>query len=117
MDSAYVVVGLLFLSNIFMTFAWYGHLHHLAHRPVYVAILASWSLALFEYSLQVPANRIGAKHFNLGQLKVIQEVLTMIVFAGYSVFYMNIPFRSDYIWSGICLVGAAYFMFRGQPTH
>ena len=107
---------LLFISNIFMTFAWYGHLKHLENRPLYVAVLVSWGIAFFEYVLQVPANRMGFKVLELGQLKVIQEVITMVVFAAFSVFYMKIPFRMDYIWAGLCLVGASYFMFRGQGT-
>lgn len=105
---------LLFISNVFMTFAWYGHLKHLENRPVYIAILVSWGIAFFEYALQVPANRMGFKHLDLSQLKVLQEVITMVVFAGFSVFYMKLPLRMDFIWAGLCLVGAAYFMFRGQ---
>ncbi len=105
-------VGLLFCSNIFMTFAWYGHLRDLRTSPLFVAILASWGIAFFEYVLQVPANRIGYAHFTLGQLKVIQEVITMVVFAGFATFYMGTPLKLDYLWAGLCLVGAAYFMFR-----
>ncbi len=105
-------VGLLFCSNIFMTFAWYGHLKDLRTSPLAVAILVSWGIAFFEYVLQVPANRIGYGHFSLGQLKVIQEVITMVVFAGFATFYMGAPLKLDYLWAGLCLVGAAYFIFR-----
>ena len=105
-------VSLLFLSNIFMTFAWYGHLKNLQSKPVLVAILASWGIAFFEYTLQVPANRIGYERFSLSQLKIIQEVITMVVFAGFATFYMRVPLKLDYLWAGLCLVGASYFMFR-----
>lgn len=108
---------LLIISNIFMTFAWYGHLKHFEQSPIYVVILVSWGIAFFEYTLQVPANRLGFKYFDLSQLKVIQEVITMVVFAMFSVFYMKVPFRLDFVWAGMCLVGAAYFMFRGQGQH
>lgn len=108
---------MLFIANMFMTFAWYGHLRHLTTHPIYIAIFISWGIAFFEYIFQVPANRFGSKHFTLGQLKIIQEIITMVVFAFFSVFYMKIPFRTDFIWAGLCLVGAAYFMFRGQGTH
>jgi uncharacterized protein (DUF486 family) len=105
-------ISLLFCSNIFMTFAWYGHLKDLNSAPLYLAILASWGIAFFEYVLQVPANRIGYQHFTLPQLKVIQEVITMVVFAGFVTFYMRQPLKIDYLWGALCLVGAAYFMFR-----
>lgn len=105
-------VSLLFLSNIFMTFAWYGHLKNLNARPLLIAILASWGIAFFEYVLQVPANRIGYRTFTLAQLKVIQEVITMVVFAGFATLYMREPLKLDYLWAGLCLVGASYFMFR-----
>ena len=105
-------VGLLVLSNVFMTFAWYAHLKNLAAKPWWIAVLASWAIALFEYALQVPANRIGYQHFNLGQLKIAQEVITLSVFVPFAVFYMGEPFKTDYIWAGICLLGAVYFMFR-----
>jgi len=105
-------VSLLLLSNVFMTFAWYGHLKTLSARPLVVAILVSWGIAFFEYLLQVPANRIGYRHFTLAQLKVIQEVITMVVFAGFATFYMREPLKLDYLWAALCLVGAAYFMFR-----
>ncbi|MGE5662798.1 MAG: DMT family protein [Deltaproteobacteria bacterium] len=105
-------VTLLFFSNIFMTFAWYGHLKNLNSKPLMLAILASWGIAFFEYVLQVPANRIGFNQFSLGQLKIIQEVITMVVFAGFATLYMREPLKLDYLWAGLCLVGASYFMFR-----
>jgi len=108
-----VPVFLLIGSNLFMTYAWYGHLRDLRDKPLWLAILASWTVALFEYCLQVPANRIGIGLFSLPQLKVMQEVITMVVFAGFCVFYMRQRLTMDYLWAGLCLVGAAYFMFRG----
>ncbi len=106
-------VGLLVLSNVFMTFAWYAHLKELNNRPWIVAALLSWAVALFEYLLQVPANRIGYGTFSLGQLKILQEVITLCVFVPFSIFYMRQPFRLDYVWAGLCILGAVYFMFRG----
>ena len=103
---------LLTISNIFMTFAWYGHLKNMATSPWYFAALASWGIALFEYLLQVPANRIGFQSMNLAQLKIIQEVITLAVFVPFSVLYMQQPFKLDFVWAGLCLVGAVYFMFR-----
>lgn len=108
----YQSIALLFLSNIFMTFAWYGHLKTLKTSPLYWAILVSWGIAFFEYTLQVPANRIGSEHYSLAQLKIIQEVITMVVFAGFAVWYMKEPLKLDYIWAGLCLLGAVYFIFR-----
>ncbi len=105
-------VTLLFISNIFMTFAWYGHLKNLNSKPLFLAILASWGIAFFEYVLQVPANRIGFRQYSLGQLKIIQEVITMVVFAGFATLYMREPLKLDYLWAALCLVGASYFMFR-----
>ncbi len=105
-------VSLLFVSNIFMTFAWYGHLKNLSSKPLILAILASWGIAFFEYVLQVPANRIGFRQYSLGQLKIIQEVITMVVFAGFATLYMREPMKLDYLWAALCLVGASYFMFR-----
>jgi uncharacterized protein (DUF486 family) len=104
--------GLLLLSNVFMTFAWYAHLRNLAHRPWYLAALASWGIALFEYLLQVPANRIGYSMMSLAQLKVMQEVITLVVFAPFAVLYMRQPLRLDYLWAALCLIGAVYFIFR-----
>lgn len=108
-------VALLVLSNVFMTFAWYGHLKDLRSKPLILAILFSWGIAFFEYVLQVPANRLGYWQFSLPQLKVIQEIITMCVFAGFLWWYMRQPLSLDFLWAGLCLVGAAYFMFRGHP--
>ncbi len=106
-------VLLLAASNIFMTFAWYGHLKSLAAKPWYIAALISWGIALFEYLLQVPANRIGyAGGFTLAQLKIMQEVITLAVFVPFAMLYMNQPFKLDYVWAALCLVGAVYFIFR-----
>jgi uncharacterized protein (DUF486 family) len=105
--------GLLLLSNVFMTFAWYGHLKNLADRPWYLAALVSWGIALFEYLLQVPANRIGfAGGYSLAQLKIAQEVITLAVFVPFAIFYMGQPFKVDYLWAALCMVGAVYFIFR-----
>ncbi len=113
-----IPVILLIGSNLFMTYAWYGHLRDLRDKPLWLAILASWMVALFEYCLQVPANRVGITLFSLPQLKVMQEVITMVVFAGFCVFYMRQRLTLDFLWAGLCLVGAAYFMFRSMaPTH
>ena len=106
-------IVLLIASNVFMTFAWYGHLKNLADRPWYVAALVSWGIALFEYLLQVPANRIGAQQFCVGQLKIIQEVITLSVFVPFAVYFLREPLKLDYLWAGLCMVGAVYFMFRG----
>ncbi|MBD8532781.1 MULTISPECIES: DMT family protein [unclassified Massilia] len=104
--------GLLVLSNIFMTFAWYGHLKSLNNRAWYIAALISWGIALFEYLLQVPANRIGATQYSLAQLKIMQEAITLSVFVPFAMFYMDQPFKLDYVWAALCLVGAVYFIFR-----
>ncbi|MBC7216240.1 MAG: DMT family protein [Burkholderiaceae bacterium] len=106
-------VLLLVASNVFMTFAWYGHLKNLATAPWYVAALVSWGIALFEYLLQVPANRIGFTRFDVGQLKILQEVITLTVFMPFAVFYLGQPLRWDYLWAALCMVGAVYFVFRG----
>lgn len=107
--------GLLALSNVFMTFAWYAHLRELAHKPWIVAALISWGIALFEYLLQVPANRIGATAFSLPQLKILQEVITLTVFVPFVIFYMKQPLKWDYLWAGLCILGAVYFIFRDGP--
>jgi hypothetical protein len=104
---------LLIGSNLFMTYAWYGHLKVLADRPWYVAAVIAWGVAFFEYQLQVPANRIGYGALSLPQLKILQEVITLAVFVPFSVFYMRAPVTSDFLWAGLCLLGAVYFMFRG----
>jgi uncharacterized protein len=103
---------LLLLSNIFMTFAWYAHLKDLRDKPWIVAALVSWGIAFFEYLLQVPANRAGYGQFSLGQLKILQEVITLTVFVPFAFFYMREPLRLDFLWSALCLIGAVYFMFR-----
>lgn len=103
---------LLTLSNVFMTFAWYAHLRDLAARPWWVAAMASWGIALFEYLIQVPANRIGFRQLSLPQLKILQEVITLSVFVPFSILYMHQPVRKDYLWAGLCLLGAVYFVFR-----
>jgi len=103
---------LLVCSNVFMTFAWYGHLKHLAGRPWVLAALVSWGVALFEYLLQVPANRIGHRRLELGQLKILQEVITLAVFVPFALLYMRQPIRLNYLWAGLCLCGAVYFLFR-----
>ncbi|HVH92915.1 MAG TPA: DMT family protein [Candidatus Acidoferrum sp.] len=103
---------LLALSNIFMTFAWYAHLKKLNHQKWYIAALVSWGIALFEYLLQVPANRIGYTRLKLPQLKILQEVITLCVFAPFSIFYMRQSLKLDYLWAGLCLIGAVYFIFR-----
>ena len=113
LPAPFQFVGLLVISNIFMTFAWYAHLRNLSERPWWFAALASWGIALAEYMFQVPANRIGFEQFSLAQLKITQEVITLSVFLPFSIFYMGQPFRIDYIWAGLCLLGAVYFMFRG----
>ena len=106
---------LLVASNIFMTFAWYGHLKNLATRPWYVAAIVSWGIALFEYLLQVPANRIGtAGGLSLAQLKILPEAITLTVFVPFAALYMKQPVKLDYLWAGLCIVGAVYFVFRGH---
>ncbi len=106
--SALLLVG----SNVFMTFAWYAHLKNLGSRPLIVAIAVSWGIAFFEYTLQVPANRIGFGAMTLGQLKIMQEVITLGVFVPFAVLYMRQPLKLDFLWAGLCMVGAVYFMFR-----
>ena len=106
--------GLLICSNVFMTFAWYAHLRDLRGRAWYVAALVSWSIALFEYLLQVPANRIGYTALSLAQLKILQEVITLSVFVPFAAIYMRQPLRLDYLWAAACLLGAVYFIFRSR---
>ena len=108
--------GLLVLSNVFMTFAWYAHLKNLSGRPWLVAAFASWGIALFEYLLQVPANRIGYTALSLGQLKIMQEAITLAVFVPFAFFYMKQPLRLDFLWAALCILSAVYFMFRGHPV-
>ena len=107
-----VTALMLAVSNLFMTFAWYGHLKNLASSPWYVAALISWGIALFEYLLQVPANRIGYTALNLGQLKILQEVISLSVFVPFAVLYMNQPLKLDYLYAALCLMGSVYFIFR-----
>jgi len=109
-------VVLLVISNVFMTFAWYAHLRTLNASPWIVAALISWGVALFEYLFQVPANRIGHTAFTVPQLKILQEVITLTVFVPFSIWYLKEPPKLDYVWAGLCLCGAAYFMFRGMAT-
>ena len=105
-------VVLLTLSNAFMTVAWYAHLKELSAKPWYIAALVSWGVALFEYLLQVPANRIGFTQYSLAQLKIVQEAITLTVFVPFALYYMNQPFKLDYLWAALCIVGAVYFIFR-----
>lgn len=107
-------VVLLLCSNIFMTFAWYAHLRELGHRPWLVAALASWGIALFEYLFQVPANRIGYRILSVGELKILQEVITLSVFVPFAALYLKEPLKLDYLWAGLCLIGAVFFMFRDR---
>lgn len=109
-----LTIALLTLSNVFMTFAWYAHLKELAHKPWIVAALISWAIAFFEYLLQVPANRIGYTELSVGQLKVLQEVITLSVFVPFALLYLKEPLKLDYLWSALCLVGAVYFAFRSK---
>lgn len=105
-------IGLLLLSNIFMTYAWYGHLKTLGTKPLWVAIALSWGVAFFEYCFQVPANRIGFNHFSLAQLKIIQEVITMVVFSVFAVWFMKEPLNRNFFYASLCLIGAVFFIFR-----
>jgi uncharacterized protein (DUF486 family) len=112
MPPTWKTILLLTISNVFMTFAWYGHLKNLRSKPLLIAIAASWSIAFFEYLFQVPANRIGASSLSLAQLKILQEVITLSVFVPFALFYMQQPFKLDFVWAGLCLLGAVYFIFR-----
>lgn len=113
MPGVLKTILLLAASNVFMTLAWYAHLKELSHRPWIVAALVSWGIALFEYLLQVPANRIGHAHLSIGQLKILQEIIALSVFVPIAIFYLREPLKLDYLWAGLCLCGAAFFMFRG----
>jgi uncharacterized protein len=112
MPTILKTILLLTISNIFMTFAWYAHLKNLSHKPWIIAALISWGIALVEYLFQVPANRLGFTVMSLGQLKMLQEVITLSVFVPFAVFYMHQPLKLDFLWAGLCLLGAVYFMFR-----
>ncbi|MDZ7831803.1 MAG: DMT family protein [Desulfobacterales bacterium] len=114
MNPIVSTVILLIFSNVFMTFAWYAHLKELNNKLWIIAAFVSWGIALFEYLLQVPANRIGYTVLSVGQLKIIQEVITLSVFVPFSIFYMKEPLKLDYLWAGLCLVGAVFFMFRSK---
>jgi len=108
-----LTAAMLAASNVFMTFAWYAHLKDLSAKPWYVAALVSWGIALFEYLIQVPGNRIGYAEMSLGQLKILQEIVTLAVFVPFAIFYMQQPLKWDYLWAALCILGAAYFIFRG----
>ncbi|MGR9099088.1 MAG: DMT family protein [Gammaproteobacteria bacterium] len=114
MKPVFISIFLLICSNVFMTFAWYAHLKELNNKPWVIAALVSWGIALMEYFFQVPANRIGYAVLNVGQLKIMQEVITLGVFVPFSVMYLKEPLKLDYLWAGLCLVGAVYFMFRSR---
>jgi uncharacterized protein (DUF486 family) len=110
LQAAVLLIG----SNVFMTYAWYAHLRTMAHQPWYLAALASWGVAFFEYQLQVPANRIGATALSLPQLKILQEAISLGVFVPFALFYMRVPVNLDFLWAGLCILAAVYFMFRAQ---
>lgn len=114
MSPVLKAIMLLVCSNVFMTFAWYAHLKELNGKPWLVAAMASWGIALFEYLLQVPANRIGYQQLNIGQLKILQEVITLGVFIPFSIFYMKEPLKLDYVWATLCMMGAVFFVFRSK---
>ncbi len=114
MNKFIITTLMLVSSNVFMTFAWYGHLKNYNGKPWIIAAIVSWGIALFEYLLQVPANRIGHQVMSLGQLKILQEVITLSVFVPFSVFYMREGLRKDYLWAALCILAAAFFMFRGS---
>ena len=114
MQATWLTIGLLTMSNVFMTFAWYAHLKELGSKPWIVAALVSWGIAFFEYMLQVPANRIGYTVFTIAQLKILQEVITLLVFVPFAFFYLREPLKLDYLWAGLCIVGAGYFIFRSR---
>jgi uncharacterized protein (DUF486 family) len=114
MHPILISIFLLLCSNVFMTFAWYAHLKELNNKPWLIAAFISWGIALLEYLLQVPANRIGFTVLSVGQLKILQEVITLTIFVPFSVMYLKEPLKLDYLWAGLCLVGAVYFMFRGR---
>ncbi|SDB27862.1 hypothetical protein SAMN02927930_01058 [Pseudidiomarina indica] len=116
MNQYLITIGLLTLSNVFMTFAWYAHLKNLSDKPWLIAAFASWGIALLEYLLQVPANRIGFEVMNLGQLKILQEVITLTVFVPFALFYMKEKLTWDYLWAGLCICGAVFFIMRSKFT-
>ena len=114
MNPILISASLLVCSNVFMTFAWYAHLKELNHKTWLLAALVSWGIALFEYLLQVPANRIGYQSLNVGQLKIMQEVIALSVFVPFSVYYLKEPLKLDYLWAGLCILGAVFFIFRAK---
>ncbi|NOT16989.1 MAG: DMT family protein [Sulfuriferula sp.] len=114
MRTIWITIGLLSLSNVFMTFAWYAHLKELSQKPWIIAALVSWGIALFEYLLQVPANRIGYTVLSIAQLKILQEVIALTVFVPFAYFYLKEPLKLDYLWAGLCILGAVYFIFRSR---
>ena len=113
-NPVWICAGLLLCSNIFMTFAWYAHLKELGDKPWIIAALISWGIAMLEYLFQVPANRIGYTALSVGQLKIMQEIITLSIFVPFSLFYLREPLKLDYLWAGLCLVGAVYFMFKDK---
>ena len=114
MNKFIITAVMLAISNVFMTFAWYGHLRNYSGKPWFVAALISWGIALFEYLIQVPANRVGHQVMSLAQLKILQEVITLSVFVPFSLFYMKENFKKDYLWAALCILAAVFFMFRGS---
>ena len=112
MRAIAITIGLLCISNVFMTFAWYAHLKELINRSWFIAVLVSWGIALFEYTFQVPANRMGFTVLSVAQLKILQEVITLSVFVPFAVFYLKQPLKLDYLWAAFCILGAVYFVFR-----
>jgi uncharacterized protein (DUF486 family) len=114
MRAIAITIGLLCVSNVFMTFAWYAHLKELINRPWFIAVLVSWGIALFEYTFQVPANRMGFTVLSVAQLKILQEVITLSVFVPFAVFYLKQPLKLDYLWAAFCILGAVYFVFRDK---
>lgn len=116
MHATLISIALLCCSNVFMTFAWYAHLKALNNQPWIIAALISWGIALFEYLLQVPANRIGYTELTVGQLKILQEVIALLVFVPFSILYLKEPLKLDYLWAGLCILGAVFFIFRAKLT-
>ena len=116
MNPIFTSIGLLLYSNVFMTFAWYAHLKSMNHKPWIIDALVSWVIALFEYLLQVPANRIGHTVLSVGQLKILQEVITLTVFVPFSIFYLKEDLKWDYLWAGLCILGAVFFVFHEKLT-
>ena len=114
MRAIAITVGLLCISNVFMTFAWYAHLKELITKPWFIAVFVSWGIALFEYTFQVPANRMGFTVLNVAQLKILQEVITLSVFVPFAIFYLKQPLKLDYLWAAFCILGAVYFVFRDK---